>query len=42
MFWILAAGELRKFRFGINQSEGVRLVPHGDPIPAGEPLQNPR
>ena len=40
MFWILAAGELRKFRFGINQTEGVRLVPHGDPIPAGEPLQD--
>jgi PQQ-like domain len=40
MFWVLAAGELRKFRFGINQGEGVRLIPHGDPIPAGEPLQN--
>jgi outer membrane protein assembly factor BamB len=40
MFWVLVAGELRKFRFGINQGEGVRLIPYGDPIPAGEPLQN--
>jgi outer membrane protein assembly factor BamB len=42
MFWILAAGVLQKFRFGINQGEGVRLIPYGDPIPAGEPLQNPQ
>jgi hypothetical protein len=42
MFWVLAAGELRKFRFGINQDEGVRVIPHGDPIPAGEPLQDPQ
>jgi predicted Zn finger-like uncharacterized protein len=41
-FWILAGGELRRFRFGVNQREGVRLIPHGDPIPAGEPLQNPQ
>jgi outer membrane protein assembly factor BamB len=41
-FWILAAGELRKLRFGINANEGVRLVPHGDPVPAGEPLHAPQ
>lgn len=42
MFWVLSNGELRKFRFGINQTEGVRLVPSSDPIPAGEPLQDPQ
>ena len=42
VFWVLANGQLRKFRFGINQGEGVRLVPYGDPIPAGEPLQDPQ
>ncbi len=41
-FWILAAGELRKLRFGINNADGVRLVPYGDPIPAGEPLHAPQ
>lgn len=42
MFWILAGGELRKFRFGINQDDGVRLVPFSQPIPVGEPLQPPQ
>jgi hypothetical protein len=42
VFWILAAGELRKFRFGINQGEGLRLIPYSDPISVGEPLQNPQ
>jgi outer membrane protein assembly factor BamB len=41
-FWILAAGELRKMRFGINAADGVRLIPTGDPIPVGEPLHNPQ
>ena len=41
-FWILAAGELRKLRFGINNADGVRLAPYGDPIPAGEPLHAPQ
>ena len=41
-FWILAAGELRKLRFGINNADGVRLVPYGDPIPVGEPLHAPQ
>jgi len=41
-FWILAAGELRKLRFGVNNADGVRLVPYGDPIPAGEPLHAPQ
>ena len=41
-FWILAAGQLQRLRFGINPAEGVRLVPYGDPIPVGEPLHNPQ
>ncbi|MBO0700769.1 MAG: PQQ-binding-like beta-propeller repeat protein, partial [Zavarzinella sp.] len=41
-FWILAAGQLQRLRFGINAAEGVRLVPYGDPIPVGEPLHNPQ
>jgi outer membrane protein assembly factor BamB len=41
-YWVLAGGELRRLRFGINDVEGVRLVPYGDPIPAGEPLHAPQ
>lgn len=42
VFWILVSGELRKLRFGINAAEGVRMIPHGEPIPVGEPLHNPQ
>jgi outer membrane protein assembly factor BamB len=41
-FWILASGELRKLRFGINATDGVRLIPYSDPIAVGEPLHNPQ
>src|SRR5439155_2531749 len=41
-FWIIAAGQLRKFRFGINMSGGVRAVPYGEPVPVGEPLHAPQ
>jgi outer membrane protein assembly factor BamB len=42
VFWILAAGDLRKLRFGINAAEGVRLIPNSDPISVGEPLHAPQ
>ena len=41
-FWIIAAGQLRHFRFGINMGQGVRAIPHGDPVPVGEPLHAPQ
>jgi outer membrane protein assembly factor BamB len=41
-FWVLVAGSLQKFRFGISAAEGVRVLPIGDPIPAGEPLHPPQ
>jgi outer membrane protein assembly factor BamB len=41
-FWVLAAGRLHKLRFGVNPTEGVRMVPYGDPIPVGEPLHAPQ
>jgi outer membrane protein assembly factor BamB len=41
-FWIIAAGQLRHFRFGINMAQGVRAIPHGDPVPVGEPLHAPQ
>jgi hypothetical protein len=41
-FWILAAGALHKLRFGINPTEGVRMVPFGGPVPVGEPLHAPQ
>ena len=42
VFWILAGGDLRKLRFGINAAEGVRLIPSSNPIPVGEPLHAPQ
>jgi len=41
-FWIVVAGQLRRFRFGVNMAEGVRAIPHGDPVAVGEPLHAPQ
>ena len=37
-FWILARGSLHRLRIGLNATNGLRLVPRGQPLPLGEPI----
>jgi PQQ-like domain len=38
-FWFLARGLLYHLKIGFDAERGIRLVPRGEPIPIGEPLQ---
>ncbi|HTK75221.1 MAG TPA: hypothetical protein VL371_08185, partial [Gemmataceae bacterium] len=41
-FWVVANGNLQKFRLGLIPSRNVELLPMGPPIPLGEPTQPPQ
>jgi hypothetical protein len=41
-FWILARGEVKRIRIGLDAAEGIKVKVYGNPIPVGEPMQAPQ
>lgn len=41
-FWVVANGNLQKFRLGLIPSRGVEIIPVGQPVLLGEPTQPPQ
>lgn len=41
-FWVVANGNLQKYRVGLVPSRGVEILPVGEAVPIGEPTQPPQ